>query len=160
MLPIVSSKGTEAVIVIKELSMEKLSLYHINLLRTLLELLSDSMEKALQYDSAMREQKYLKDTNILRPEEFQKAVELAEEKKEREMADYCILKLNTKTKVLDIYQKVENMFREMDIWGTDRKQELYILLGNTSEQDGNVVIERLEKIGITAEAIEGFSIGG
>ncbi|MBQ4529713.1 MAG: NAD(P)-dependent oxidoreductase [Lachnospiraceae bacterium] len=159
-LPIVSSKGTEAVIVIKELSMEKLSLYHINLLRTLLELLSDSMEKALQYDSAMREQKYLKDTNILRPEEFQKAVELAEEKKEREMADYCILKLNTKTKVLDIYQKVENMFREMDIWGTDRKQELYILLGNTSEQDGNVVIERLEKIGITAEAIEGFSIGG
>lgn len=159
-LPISSSKGCEAAIFIQELPMEKLSLYSVNLLRTLLEMISDSLERALQYESVSREQKYLKDTSVLYAEEFEKAVKLAEEKKQREMADYCILKLGTKGDVMERYQKAAKMFRGMDVWGMDQKEGLYVLLENTSLQGGKIVMEKLETIGIEAEIVTSFSIGG
>ena len=140
--------------------MEKLSLYSVNLLRTLLEMLSDSLERALQYESISRKQKYLKDTSVLYAEEFEKAVKLAEEKKQREMADYCILKLCTKGDVVERYRKAANMFREMDVWGMDQKEGLYVLLENTSLQGGKIVMEKLETIGIGAEIMKSFSVGG
>lgn len=155
-LPISSSKGCEAVIVIKELSMEARSLYSINVLRTLLVLISDSIEKALQYDSALRESKYVKNTNILIPEEFKKAVTLAEEKMQRRMADCCIIKIHIVDDIMDTYQNAQKMFREMDIWGIDEKDGLYVLLGNTSEQEADIVLERLNKSGISAEKTKDF----
>lgn len=159
-LPMSSSKGCEAAIFIQDLPMEKLSLYSVNLLRTLLEMLSDSLERALQYESISRKQKYLKDTSVLYAEEFEKAVKLAEEKKQREMADYCILKLCTKGDVVERYRKAANMFREMDVWGMDQKEGLYVLLENTSLQGGKIVMEKLETIGIGAEIMKSFSVGG
>lgn len=159
-LPISSSKGCEAAVFIKELPMEKLSLYSVNLLRTLLEMFSYSLERALQYESVSRKQKYLKDTSVLYAEEFEKAVKLAEEKKQREMADYCILKLCTKGDVVERYKKTAKMFREMDVWGMDQKEGLYVLLENTSLQGGKIVMEKLETIGIGAEIVKSFSVGG
>lgn len=159
-LPISSSNGCEAAVFIKELPMEKLSLYSVNLLRTLLEMFSYSLERALQYESVSRKQKYLKDTSVLYAEEFEKAVKLAEEKKQREMADYCILKLCTKGDVVERYRKAANMFREMDVWGMDQKEGLYVLLENTSLQGGKIVMEKLETIGIGAEIMKSFSVGG
>lgn len=158
-LPISSSKGCEAVIVIKQLPMDQLSLYSINLLRTLFQMISQSMERALQYESASREQKYVKDTNILYPEEFQKAVCLAEEKKQREMADYSILKIQSKQDAVETYHKAANLFRELDVWGMDRMGGLYVLLENTSKKDAKVVIERLESVEISSEVITEFNIG-
>lgn len=153
-LPVESSKGCEAAIVIKKLPMEAHSLHTVNMLRTLLTLISDSIEKALQYDNIVREQKYHKDTNILFPEEFRKAVALADEKKQREMAESCIISVKIKEDMINTYHSVEKMFREMDIWGSDEEGNLFVLLGNTSAQDAKVILERLEKRGIVAEKLE------
>ena len=155
-LPITSSNGCEAAIVIKELSMEAHSMYSINLLRTLLILISDSLEKALQYDSALRESKYLKDTNILYPDEFRREAALAEEKKQRGMAESCIIRIYHSKDIIKTYQDAEKIFREMDIWGIDEKENLYVLLCNTSEQDAENVLVRLSQSGIKAEKMEGF----
>lgn len=153
-LPIESSEGCEAVIVVKELPLEAQSLHSVNMLRTLLILVSDSINKALQYDYAVREQKYYKDTNILYPEEFRNAVNLAEEKKERELAESCIIVIQVEKDMLDTYYKAEKLFREMDIWGSDEEGGLYVLLGNTSEQDVKIVLERLKKNKIEAKKLE------
>lgn len=156
-LPVGTSKGCEAAIVIKELPLEAHSLHSVNLLRTLLTLISDSIDKALQYDSIMQEQKYYKDTNILQPEEFRKAVALAEEKKQKEMAESCVIKMQIVENMMNTYHKAEHLFREMDVWGSDKEGNLFVLLGNTSWQDAKIVLERLEKSGIHAEKIESFS---
>lgn len=52
------------------------------------------------------------------------------------------------------------MFREMDVWGMDQKEGLYVLLENTSLQGGKIVMEKLETIGIGAEIMKSFSVGG
>lgn len=158
-LPIVSKMGCEAVIVIKELSMENMSLYSVNLLRTLFSMTSDALKKALRYESALREQKYIKDTNILYAHEFQKAVGLAEEKKQREMADYCVLRLCEGEDAKKVYEKLKSRFREVDVWGMDEKEGLCVLLANTSPDDGKVVIGRLDAAGIAAEEITNHILG-
>lgn len=154
-VPASSTKGCEAVIVIRELSLETQSLYYINLLRTLLALLSDSIEKALQYDQLTHDQKYVGDTEILKPEEFKKEVSLAEEKKQQEMAEYCMLRFE-KQDMTGVYHSTEKLFREMDIWGCDADENLYVLLENTSAADADIVLERLKNSGFLAEKIAGL----
>lgn len=158
-LPISSRKGCEAAIVIKELPMEACSRYSVNLLRTLLTLISDSLEKALRYDSALRKNRYWRNTNILNPEEFQKAIRLEEEKKNRQVADSCLLKICGADGIAETYQRAEKMFREIDIWGLDERENLYVLLENTTQENAEYVRERLQKIGIKAEKVTNLGNG-
>ncbi len=155
-LPVISPEGCQAIIVIKNLPMESMSLYTANLMRTLMILISSSMEKALHYENVIRKEKYIEDTDILKSAEFKNAVELAEEKRERKLADYRVLRLDTGLDLMEAYQKVGHMFRQMDILGTDDKGNLYVLLANTSDQDTGIVLERLKKNEIVAEEIEQF----
>ena len=158
-LPISSRKGCEAAIVIKDLPMEACSRYSVNLLRTLLALTSDSLEKALRYDSALRENRYWKNTNILNPVEFQKAIQLEEEKRQRGVADSSLLKICGVDDITETYQRAEKMFREIDIWGMDEKGNLYVLLENTTQENAEYVRERLQKIGIKAEKVTNLGNG-
>ena len=158
-LPISSEKACEAAIVIKELPMEACSRYSVNLLRTLLALTSDSLEKALRYDSALHERKYWRNTNILNPAEFQKAIQLEEEKKNRQVADSCLLKMCGADDIAETYQRAEKMFREIDIWGMDERENLYVLLENTTQENAEYVRERLQKIGIRAEKVSNLGNG-
>ena len=61
---------------------------------------------------------------------------------------------------MERYQKAAKMFRGMDVWGMDQKEGLYVLLENTSLQGGKIVMEKLETVGIGAEIVTSFSIGG
>jgi len=134
--------------------MEKMNLHSLNLMRTMFALISTSIEKALQYDNVAREKKYIGDTLILRPEEFQKKINISVEKKQKNMSEYCILKVVSDENLLDTYHAVEKSFREVDIFGTDGKENLYILLDNTTPKDEAFVLERLAKKGIMVEKKE------
>ena len=139
--------------------MEACSRYSVNLLRTLLALTSDSLEKALRYDSALHERKYWRNTNILNPAEFQKAIQLEEEKKNRQVADSCLLKMCGADDIAETYQRAEKMFREIDIWGMDERENLYVLLENTTQENAEYVRERLQKIGIKVEKVTNLGNG-
>ena len=45
----------------------------------------------------------------------------------------------------------------MDIWGSDEEGNLFVLLGNTSAQDAQIILDRLEKKGIVAEKLENYN---
>ena len=153
-MPVGTSVGYSAIIVVRELSMEKMSLHTLNLMRTLFSLISTSIEKALQYDNVVRSQKYIEDTHILSAEEFRKALDIAAEKKEMSMSDYCVLRIVSDKNLLDTYQMVDKMFREVDVFGTDGKENLYILLDNTTPKDEEFVLNRLAGRGIEVEKKE------
>jgi hypothetical protein len=135
-----------------------MSLYTVNLLRTLLLLVSQSIEKAIQYDNATRSQKYIEDTDVLVPEEFEKVVELAIEKKKREMSDFSIINIEVETTLIDTYQKVANLFREVDIFGTDGSKKLYVLLDNTTIDNNSIIFERLQKNGVKAYIMQNVGV--
>ena len=158
-MPISINNVCKAVIVIKEVDMEKMSLYHINLLRTLLLLVSRSLESAFQYDEAMRAQKYYGNTDILIPQEFVKAVELAKEKKQREIADYAILRLKITGDLVKTFERIDDFFRDTDMFGMDKQGNMFVLLGNASKEDEASIRERLTKHGVEAYPIKDFDLG-
>lgn len=158
-LPVAIEGECEAVIIIKEIPMEHMSLYHINMLRTLLLLTSRSLERAFRYDEAVREDKYVKNTDILFPAEFIKALELSKEKKDREFGDYSILKIVPKENMVDEYHRLENYFRSVDIWGMDWEKNVYVLLANTSEEEAEMAMERLKKRNVDVSIVKEIDLG-
>lgn len=158
-LPVSIAGECKAVIIIKEIPMEHMSLYHINMVRTLLLLTSRSLERAFQYDEAVREEKYVKNTDILFPAEFIKMVSFAKEKKDREFGDYSILKIVPKESMVDEYHKLESYFRNVDVWGMDWDKNVYVLLTNTSEEEAQMAMERLKKRNIDVTIVKEINLG-
>lgn len=158
-LPVVSQKDSLIIIVIKEVPMEHISLYSINMLRTLVLLISQSIEKAYRYDEAIRGQRYVENTNILKPREFKKALEFAKEKKHRDLTDFILLKIPVINDIVQTYGKVSRFFREIDLFGMDGNGDLYVLLNYSSEDDEALVVKRLNEKGVCAEPVLEFQVG-
>ena len=146
--------GDSIVLVIKHIPMEQMSLYYVNVLRTLFMLVSQALDRASQYDAVARASKYVEDTDILIPAEFAKVVDLAQEKKRLDVADYILLKVCGHEPLVEKYRRVVGGFRDLDQFGTDGKGRLYVLLSNASKADTNPVLNRLALAGILAETVE------
>lgn len=154
-LPIVCRGVPEAVVLIKTLPYECETLYHVNLLKTMSLLLRDSMEKALQYEELSREEHYVKDTDILKPEAFRKRVLLAEEKLEKGVAEYCVVELVHSVSMEEAADAVSRTLRVTDCLGTDGKGKLFALLNNTGPENLGNLQKRLLACGVEIRSVLG-----
>ena len=149
-LPIVCRDVPAAVVLIRKLPYECETLYHVNLLKTLSLLLRDAMEKALQYEELSRSERYVEDTEILKPEAFRKRVLLAGEKAEKCMAEYCVVELIYSGSLKDTAAVVGQTLRVADCLGTDEEGRLLVLLNNTGPENLEYLRERLLTCGVKA----------
>lgn len=154
-LPIVCQNVPQAVILIKKLPYECETLYHVNLLKTMSLLLRDSMEKALQYEELSRENRYVKDTDILKPEAFRKRVLLAEEKAKKQVAEYCVAELVYSGSLTEAASAVGQRLRVTDCLGTDGEGKLLALLNNTGPGNLEYLQKRLLDCGVEARPVPG-----
>lgn len=152
-LPVVCRDVPQAVVLIKTLPYECETLYHINLLKTLSLLLRDSMEKALQYEELSRAERYVKDTDILRPEAFRKRVRLAGEKAEKCMAEYCVVELVYSGSLAVAASAVSRILRVADCLGTDEEGKLFVLLNNTGPENLEHLQKRLLSCGVKTRLV-------
>ena len=155
-VPIMVQNKCRAVIVIKELGYENHTLYQMNLLRTLLLLLTQSVERALEYERITKDERYIKDTGILKSEVFYNMVELAKEKAEKGIADYCILEINVSDNFKS-YDEIASQFRLTDYFGMDEQGKLYVLLGNTGKEEVDNLLNRLWLNEVEAEISQHFN---
>ena len=147
-LPIVCRDSPAAVVLIKTLPYECETLYHVNLLKTMSLLLRDSMEKALQYEELSRPERFVEDTDIMKPETFRKRVRLAEEKAEKSMAEYCVVELAYSGSLKEAAAAVSRVLRVADCLGTDGEGKLFVLLNNTGAESLEYLRERLRSCGV------------
>lgn len=151
-------EGSSVVLVIKKVPMEQMSLYYINMLRTLFMLVSESMKRASQFDLASRDAKYVKDTDILLPNEFSRVLALSLEKQKREVADYMLLRIQGTDALVEKYHRVESAFRDLDQFGSDARGNLYVLLSNASGADRHAILKRLAAQGVEAELSQDLGV--
>lgn len=152
-IPIFSENQCIAVIVVKNLSMETRSLYYINMMRTLSGLISDAMGRALDYEKLTEDRRYMENTTVLTADEFKKQIELQEEFQKNKIASFtmlCIQGIDWRSN----YQKVDSALRTVDYIGINEKEELCVVLVNTSKEECSPVLERLSRLGIEAQICE------
>ncbi len=142
-----------AVIIINEMKFSGLNLYQMNLFRTLTILIASSVAKAKDYESAVRSTQYIEDTEILNHIEFEKLVDIKKEGKAKGIANYSILKLKGNETIKDTFYKVANLARNTYFFGTNHKQELLVLLSNTSADEVPFVRDRFHKAEIETEVV-------
>lgn len=152
-LPIVCRNVPRAVILIRTVPYECETLYHVNLLKTLSLLLRDAMEKALQYEELSREERYVKDTDILKPEAFRERVLLAEEKAEKRVAEYCVVELVYSGSLTEAAAMAGQTLRVADCLGTDGEGGLFALLNNTGPENLEYLQNRLLACGVEARSV-------
>lgn len=156
-LPIVIADVPEAVVLIKKLPYESETLYHINLLKTMGLLLRDSMEQALRHEELSREDRYVRGTDVLKPEAFRERVLLAEEKAERSMAEYCVVELIYSGSLAEASTAISKTLRATDCLGLDEAGRLFALLNNTSSDNLGQLQNRLLTCGVGIRSMLGES---
>ena len=148
-IPIFVEGICAAVIVVKQLSMETRSLYYLNIMRTLLKMISDAVNRAVNYQKLIEDKRYIDQTTVLTAEEFEKQISLAKEYSEGKIASYTLLRI-PHMDWRKIYKEVDKKIRSIDYIGLNKDGDLSILLVNTAKNECAPVIERLSNIGVTA----------
>lgn len=153
-VPIMDREVCVAFIVIQKLPFTSQSLYHMNILRTLTAIVSESVMRALRYEDATNRERYYEDTYILNPDAFRRHLALAKEKEEKKLAPFVLLNLTVETGLKETYRRIADLYRNIDVLGMDEEQHLYLLLANTSEDECETVIRRIAAVGVNAVVVK------
>ena len=117
------------------------------------------MEKALQYEELSREERYVKDTDVLKPEAFRKRILLAEEKADKCVAEYCVVELVYSGSLAEAAASASQTLRVTDCLGTDGEGKLFALLAGTGSGNLGHLQKRLLTYGMEARLVSDESAG-
>jgi len=142
--PIFHKDRIATVISIDGLSFENFSLYHQNLFRITVDLISSALTKAFVYIDATENKRFFKDTTILQSHVFGEIYESKKQAYFQHNIPYMLIKVDMTNVVLEEASEfIASKLRETDYLGLGNNDEVYILLTNTSLEDSNHVIHRL-----------------
>jgi len=151
--PIENDEAIIAILMIHEAQLEQLSLSYQNLLKITASLVSQSIERAYQYQQAQEDEWYIENTNILKAAYFNERILQAEELQEQGVSNYVLLRVEESVSK-DLYEMASKMIREFDYVGLDYAGRLCILLTNTVSDEAQFVLNRLAAKEIYANVSE------
>ena len=133
----------------------ELTLYYMNLFQILCGLVETSLLRALEYQEATEYKKYVENTRILKPEYFEKSLELQHSMREQKMASYILLKLKYGNMTIeDADEALDRCIRENDIRGISPEGELYLILTQADDKALPVILERLKRNGFEGKVLD------
>lgn len=156
MAPIYVDGSPVALIQILDVDFKGISLYRKNLLKTLTNLVTSALGKAYKYEAAVRSDKYIDDTVVLRTSYFMEALKSKLHARETNGTEFALLRFEAdQWRESEYYMRIEHSAREYDVFGVDESHRLHLILSNTSPQEAEAVLSRFGKKGVDAVLISG-----
>jgi len=150
--PIMYQGKIFAVLQVHGLPFANFTLFHENMFRIVAMFITDALIKAYLYSESVKEKKYLKNTNILIAEEFEKICQEYKRRKDLSNQSLALLKITEKPDDYEaFYQRIGSLFRAEDYVGLREDGYVYVLLINLVEGAIEKIHERLNKIDLTGE---------
>ena len=126
---------------------ERMNLAEANRLTVIGYLIQNAVVRAGHYLDALRERRYVEDSDILGNEAFKQLVKAFFDAKRNGLTECCLVKIqHTADNFKEIAQKLEKKLRQTDYFGV-LSDGLYVLLPNTDDEAAQGVIERFLKEG-------------
>ena len=149
-------EGTLVMLIcIKEAGNEQQTLYYMNLFQVLCGLVETSLLRALEYQEATEYKKYVEKTRLLKPEYFEKRLELQHSMREQKLASYILLKLSYENMTLEeADDALECCVRENDIRGISPEGDLFLILTQADSKALPFIVERLKRKGFDSKVID------
>lgn len=155
--PVVYNEEVIAVIQIYKLKFEDLNLNKQNLLKITSLLIAGALAKAYQYEASVQDKKYIADTRILIPEEFEKIQsEIRHRRENNANEEFAILlKIATQGKAyVKINDILSPLIRDEDFLGVKKDGCVYLLLVNIAFDVVTKVQQRIQGAGLVAEVVD------
>ena len=154
--PIIEDGHTRAIVFLDGLEFRSLTYQFFNTLKVLTYLISNSISKATDYEKAIQDKKYYKNTYIMKKDWFEMLIREKQMKlSDSELPFYrLVFKKDINENNIKIYNRVKNLFRESDYIGEVDDIKLAILLVNTKRDEVVVIETRLKCLGILDTNIE------
>lgn len=151
--PINDEQGTPiALIMINSVEFERLTLYFINLINVITGLIRAAILKAYKYEQAMKDERYIENTPILKKEFFENIKKIKKNEMEKNKSEFIMLKVKNKDKdIKSLSHLIFKTIRQSDYIGMTSHDDLVLILSNASKSDSHLILERLNEKGIQAE---------
>jgi UDP-glucuronate decarboxylase len=147
--PILRNNQVIGLVCLNEVQFERLTLYYQNLFEVVIKLISSSISRAYEFVTVTHPNRVIGDTKILRPEYFSKVLASKLKAKEQLNIPFYIFEVELSTSNSIGVDKLLQAIRETDIVGMDIKGNLWVLLSNTTENEAQIVYQRLLNLGIS-----------
>lgn len=149
--PIFDNGKMVAVISLQQLGFEHFTMYTQNLFQVAVQLISSALSRSLRYLNSTQKDRYVDDTFILIPAYFADMLKNKRDAKQQLNTDFTLLAVDhSQMELHTLSTLIASSLREADYMGIDKAGVLHIILSNSNEQEANIVMERLGRIGIAA----------
>jgi UDP-glucuronate decarboxylase len=153
--PVINQGKIVAVISVYTMKFENFTLYHQNLFKIMIDLISSSLSRALSYVEATSIQRYMDGTPVLKPEVFADILASKQLANVKHGVEFMLLTpVETIDYADDMPQKVSKFLRETDYLGMSREGKLVVLLSNSNQEEASFVLNRFEQNGIYMRMVE------
>ena len=149
--PILQDDKPVAAVVLWDAKFEQYSLYYYNLFQVLCGLIQSSLVRATIYLESNIDKTHIISTKILEPDAFLDILEIKRRMKRSKVSDYQVLNVQPGDRpITDFSAIISKCIRATDFIGAVDGQ-YYVLLSQADKQSIELVISRLEDVGIKSE---------
>ena len=152
---IVEDGKVRLMICLFEAGPEQMGLYYMNLFTILCSLIRVSFIRALEYQEAIEDEKYYRDTEVLIPSFFEDELNSQRKMAEAGVASYILLQIE-ESDVTSFNDSLKGLIRHSDIAGAGYDGNYYLLLTQTNRDIVGIVGKRLTEHEIKYTVVEGM----
>ncbi|MEF3303217.1 NAD-dependent epimerase/dehydratase family protein [Paenibacillus sp. GYB003] len=153
--PVMSNGEVVAVIALSGMKFEHFTLYHQNVFKITVDLISSAFSRALAFVEATVNQRYIEGTPVLKPEVFGSILEAKKSAKSHHGIDYALLAVDVGPFASrELPARIARLLRETDYIGIGEDGRLMVLLSNSDAEDASRVLERFQENGISVRMAE------
>ena len=134
---------------------EQMGLYYMNLFTILCSLIRVSFIRALEYQEAIEDEKYYRETEVLIPSFFEEELNSQRKMAEAGVASYILLEIEADD-VVGFNDSLKGLIRHSDIAGAGYDGKYYLLLTQTNKDIVGIVGKRFKEHGINFSVVEGM----
>ena len=154
-VPIIDSEKVIAVIELHEPRFDSFTLHYQNLFTVISRLIPSPLSRGYEYETATYNQRHIGGSRILKPDVFMKLIQKRENMKEEMNIPFSLLEILWVPELKQVIEKVSSQLRDTDFIGSDEEGKLFILLSNSTEMEVDIVVERLQRLQIEVEKVNG-----
>lgn len=143
--PIIQKEQTIAIITCYDIDFDRLTLSYSNLVDVTSRLISSSLERAYNYINEINSERYVEDTNALKPIYFMRMLENKQKAFQELNVPFVTLQMENREYSTQELRTIGSLLRVNDYYGFNNQGQLYIILSNMQKPDAQYVINRLEQ---------------
>lgn len=149
-VPLYRDETPIALIVLQKVKYEQMAVYYENLVKIICGLVKISLIRALEYTEQIEDEMYIPGSRIIRADYFSQIVAVKEEMAESGVAEYVLIRFSTTPQnLVQVGNRLSSLLRVTDLLGMGPDGELYLCLMQTNKDNIRVVLERIQKSGLS-----------